>query len=77
MVYLVQMLYAIVFQHCPVAGMRNGDGASPSIILAGLALLVKMLITLELCGPFGSKFSLLMYFNIVQPLVCKTETRLH
>ena len=36
--------------------MRNGDGASPTIILAGLALLVKMLITLELGGSFGSNF---------------------
>ena len=50
--------------------MGNGDEASPSIILAGLALLVKMLIILEPCGSFGSYF--LMYFNIVQPLVCKT-----
>ena len=57
--------------------MQNGDEASQSVILAGLALLVKMLITLELCGSFGSKFSLRMYFNIVQPLVCKTVTRLH
>ena len=57
--------------------MQNDDEASPSIILAGLALLVKMLITLELCGSFGSKFSLLMYFNIVQPLECRTVTRLH
>ena len=55
--------------------MQNGDEASPSIILAGLALLVKMLITLEMCGAFGSKISLLMYFNIVQQLVCKTVTR--
>ena len=47
--------------------MGNGDEASPSIILAGLALLVKMLIILEPCGSFGSNF--LMYFNIVQPLV--------
>ena len=36
--------------------MRNGDEASPSIILAGLALLVKMFISLELCGSFGSNF---------------------
>ena len=63
MVYLVQILYTIVFLHCPATGMRNGDEASPSIILAGLAFLVKMLITL--------------YFNIVQPLVCKTVTSLH
>ena len=55
MVYLVQMLYTIVFYHCPAADMRKGDEASPSIILAGLALLVKMLITLEACGSFGSK----------------------
>ena len=36
--------------------MRNGDEASPNIILAGLALLVKMRITLEPCGSFGSNF---------------------
>ena len=35
--------------------MQNDDEASPSIILAGLALLVKMLITVELCGSFGVK----------------------
>ena len=34
--------------------MKNGDEASPSIILVGQALLVKMLITLELGGAFGS-----------------------
>ena len=56
--------------------MRNGYEASPSIILAGLALLVEMLITLEPCGSFGSKF-LNMYFHIVQSLVYKTLTRLH
>ena len=46
--------------------MQNGDETSPSISLAGRALLVKMLIalelhgnmliTLELCGTFGSNF---------------------
>ena len=36
--------------------MQKGDEASPSIILAGQALSVKMLITLELHGIFGSKF---------------------
>ena len=36
--------------------MQNGDEASPSIILAGQALLVKMLITLERHGIFGSNF---------------------
>ena len=45
-----------VFQHCPVTGMRKGDEALPSIILAGQALLVKMLITLEQHGIFGSNF---------------------
>ena len=56
MVYLLQILYTIVFLHCPAAGMQNGDEASPSIILAGQALLVKKLITLELSGSFGSNF---------------------
>ena len=36
--------------------MKKCDEASPSIILAGQALLVKMLITLEPRGIFGSNF---------------------
>ena len=34
--------------------MLNGDEASPSIILAGCAIFVKRLITLELHGIFSS-----------------------
>ena len=113
-----------VLLHCPATAMQNGDEASPSIILAGQALLVKMLITLEPRGKITSnfvylctltlsshchakrwrgftehdfgrsssfsenahnswtlwyicfKFCILMYLNIVQPLLCKTVTRL-
>ena len=36
--------------------MNNDDKISPSIILAGQALLVKKLITLETPGIFGSNF---------------------
>ena len=36
--------------------MQKGDEASPNIILAGQALLVKMLINLEPHGIFGSNF---------------------
>ena len=36
--------------------MKIDDEASPSIILAGRALLVKMLITFEPHGIFGSNF---------------------
>ena len=54
MVYFVQNLYSYVFQHCPAAGMQNGDEASPTNIFAGRALLVKMLITLEPHGIFCS-----------------------
>ena len=36
--------------------MKKGDEASPSIILAGRALLVKMLITIESHGMLGSNF---------------------
>ena len=36
--------------------MQNGDEASPSIIFARQALLVKMLIPFEPCGAFGSNF---------------------
>ena len=56
MVYLVQILYTYVFYHCPATGMKKGDEASPRIILAGRALLVKMLITPEPHGIFGSNF---------------------
>ena len=56
MVYLVQILYTYVFLHCPATGMKKGDEASPSIILAGRALLVKMLITFEPHGIFGTNF---------------------
>ena len=38
MVYFVQILYTIVFIHCQTAGVRNSDGASPSINLARQAL---------------------------------------
>ena len=57
--------------------MQNSDEASPSIILAGRALLVKMLITLEPCGALVQILNTLMYCNIVEPLVCKTVTGLH
>ena len=36
--------------------MKNGDEGSPNINLACQALLVKMLITLEPRGAFGSNF---------------------
>ena len=47
-----------------VTGMKKGDEASPSIILAGQALLVKMLITLEPRGAFGSNFEYLCIFTL-------------
>ena len=43
--------------------MQNGDEASPSIILAGQDLLIKMFITLELRGIFCSNF---VYYCILQ-----------
>ena len=54
--------------------MKKGDEASPSIILAGRALLVKMLITHKPHGIFGSNF---VYLCIAQSLVCKMVMRLH
>ena len=48
--------------------MKKGDEASPSIIFAGQALLVKMLITREPRGAFGSNFEYLCiltpFFNL-------------
>ena len=46
-------------------GMQNADEASPKIILASRALLIKMLITLEMRGLFCSNLYTI-YFNIVQ-----------
>ena len=48
--YFGQILYVNVFYHLPPTGMQNGDEALQSIILAGQALLMKMLKTL---GPHG------------------------
>ena len=42
----------------------NGDEASPSIILAGRALLMKVLKTLEPCGAFGSNFDYLCILTL-------------
>ena len=44
--------------------MKKGDEASPSIILAGRALWVKMLITLEPFGIFCSNFVYLCIFTL-------------
>ena len=58
--------------------MQKGDEASPSIILTGRALLVKMPITPELHGIFGSNFVYLCILTLSsQPLVCKNVTRFH
>ena len=52
--------------------MRNGDEASPSIILAGLALLVKMLITGSLVQNFFT-----YVFKHCPATSMQTVTRLH
>ena len=57
--------------------MQNGEEASLSSILAGQALLLKMLIALETAWYILFRFCILMYFKIVQQLVCKTVSRLH
>ena len=62
MVHLVRIFNTNVFQYCPATGMQNGDEASPSIILVGRALLMKLLITLERQGIFGSNF---VYYYIM------------
>ena len=42
--------------------MKKGDEASPSIILAGRAILVKMLITLEPRYAFGSNYEYFFFY---------------
>ena len=57
--------------------MQKGDEASPSIILAGQALLVKMLINLEPHGIFGSNFVYLCILTLSSHWYEKTVMRLH
>ena len=58
MVWYILFKFCILmyFEHCPPADMQNDDEAPPSIIFAGRALLMEMLITLELRGAFCSIF---------------------
>ena len=46
MVYFDQILLTFTFYHSLDTGMQNGDDALPSISLAAIGQLVKMLITL-------------------------------
>ena len=57
--------------------MQKGDEASPSIILARQALLVKMLINLEPHGIFGSNFVYLCILTLSRHWYEKNVTRLH
>ena len=52
---------------------KKGDEASPSIILAGQALLVKMLITLEPHGIFGSNFAYLCIPDKIRNATRRTD----
>ena len=45
--------------------MKKGDEASPSIMLVGRALLVKMLITLKPRYAFGSNFDFFFVLNMI------------
>ena len=56
--------------------MQKGDEASPNIILAGQAPLVKMLITLELHCIFGSNFVYSCILTLPATGI-KKVTRLH
>ena len=56
MVCLVQTLFTYVILYWPATGTEKVDEALPSLILAGRALLVKMLITIKPHGIFGSNF---------------------
>ena len=74
-VYLDQNLQIDLLEHCQVTGMKNGDKALPSIILARRGLLVKMIIILEPHHDYILiKFCILKHFKIVETLVCKTVT---
>ena len=60
--------------------MKKCDEVSPSIIFAGRALLVKMLITLEPDGIFGSNFvylSILTLFSYWYEKMCRSFNEHH
>ena len=79
MVYFDQILHTYACQHCLIKSLAcvtvfflvDVLSISPT----GRGQLVKVLITLEPHGIFRSNFTLL-FFNILQPLVCITVTRL-
>ena len=58
---LFKFCILVYFEHCPATDMQNGDEASPSIILAGQALLMKILITLELSIIYCSIFYTIVF----------------
>ena len=53
------------YLHCPATGMQKDDEASPSTILAGRGILLKMLITLEPHFYILIIFCIVVHFNIV------------
>ena len=55
MVYFDQILLTFTFKHCLATCMQNGNDALPSISLAGIGRLVKMLIF----------FNSMVYFDII------------
>ena len=57
--------------------MQKGDKASPNIILAARALLMKMPINLEPFGIFGSNFVYLGILTLSSRRYEKNVTRLH
>ena len=60
---LFKFCILMYFKHCPATVMQNGNESSPSIIFAGRALLLKMLITLELRYALGSDFEYFFFFS--------------
>ena len=63
-------VYLCILTLVKTTGMNKGNEASPIIIFAGRAFMLKLLITLELTAWYiWFKFCIFMCYNIVQPLV--------
>ena len=77
MVYFIQIMHTYACQHCLTTGMRVililADKALPSIRPWVRGQLVK---TLKTTWYSCIKLCILIHFTIIQPLVCKTGTRL-
>ena len=79
MVYLDQIVHTYVCQHSLTTGMQNHLFVMTSLLSISPACsgqIVKMLITLEPCGIFGSKFAYIFIIWLARSIsICRSRPR--